>query len=113
MRGMRKGKRTMTVLTSLSVVAGGYDPGVTPNFDAPWMPQLQSIGGMVLATALVLFVIAIVAGLAVWLFGKIGPGGGRAQEGGLSILLWGVLAAVAVGSIGGIIGWSTGVPLFA
>ncbi len=102
----------MTALTSLSVLAGGYDPGVTPNFNAPWMDQLQNIGGMVLATALVLFVIAVVAGLVVWLFGKL-SGGGRAQDTGLSILLWGVVAAVVVGSIGGIISWATGVPLFA
>ncbi|MFC0248438.1 hypothetical protein ACFFIO_07980 [Citricoccus parietis] len=103
----------MNALTSLSVMASGYDPGVKPNLDAPWMPELQNIGGMVLGTALVLFVIAIGVGLAVWLFGKIGPGGGRAQEGGLSILLWGVVASIIIGSLGGLIAWATGIPVFA
>jgi small multidrug resistance pump len=102
----------MNALTSLSVMASGYDPGITPNFNAPWMPSVQSVGGMIVATAIVLLGIVIVIGAVLWVAGKLGAGG-TAQSAGLSVLAWGVAAAVIIGSIGGIISWATGIPLFA
>ncbi|QCU77993.1 hypothetical protein E7744_07205 [Citricoccus sp. SGAir0253] len=101
----------MNVLTAVTL-AGGYNPGISPNFNAPWLPTVQSVGGMVVATAIVVLGIVVVAGLLMWVAGKLGAGG-RAQETGLSILLWGVVAAAVIGSIGGIIAWATGIPLFA
>lgn len=102
----------MKALTTLTVLAQGYDPGITPNFNAPWMPSLQNVGGMVTATAIVLLAVVVVVGAVVWVAGKLSNTGG-AQNAGISILLWGVVAAVIIGSTGGIIAWATGIPLFA
>lgn len=102
----------MNALTTLAVLAQGYDPGIAPNFAAPWMPSLQNVGGMVMATAIVLLGVVLIVGALVWAAGKLSNTGG-AQTAGLSILLYGVLAAVIIGSTGGIISWATGIPLFA
>ncbi|MGM7670248.1 hypothetical protein [Microbacterium sp. A93] len=99
-------------LTDLAVVAQGYNPGISPNFNAPWMPSLQNIGGMVMATAIVVLGIVLVLGAVLWAAGKLGAGP-NAQGAGLKVLLYGTLGAVIIGSAGGIIAWATGVPLFA
>jgi small multidrug resistance pump len=102
----------MNALTSLSVMAKGYNPGITPNFNAPWLPSVQSVGGMIVATAIVLLGVLIVIGAVTWVVGKLGSFG-NAQSAGLTIILVGVVAAVIIGSVGGIIAWASGIPLFA
>lgn len=102
----------MTELTDLAVLAQGYDPGIIPNFDAPWMPSLQNVGGMIMATAIVVLGIVLILGAVLWAAGKLGAGS-KAQDAGLNVLLYGTLGAVVIGSAGGIVAWATGVPLFA
>lgn len=98
-------------LVLASVMAGGIDPGVVPRMDAPWMPVLRDVAGWVLGTALVLFAIAAVLGIIVWVIGKA-TGSSRGQEVTLSIVLWVMLAAAITAGVSGLIGWATGLSLF-
>ncbi|MGW9550877.1 hypothetical protein ACWG8W_07465 [Citricoccus zhacaiensis] len=102
----------MPELTNMAVLAQGYDPGIIPNFNAPWMPSLQNVGGMVMATAIVVLGVVLILGAVLWAAGKFGAGS-NTQGAGLKVVMYGTLAAVVIGSAGGIISWATGVPLFA
>lgn len=100
-----------TIAVPLMVDAQGYDPGVSPRMDAPWNSFFQEMGGRLLGTGFIVLVILAAVFLLVWLGGRIGNNS-RAQEGGLSNLLWTVVGAVILASIGGAITWFSGFTLF-
>lgn len=94
-----------------SLYAKGYDPGVKPKFDAPWMGVFKTLGGQIAGTVIVLLFIVVVIGALVWAaskFAGVGPG----QEKGLQILGISAIAAVVIGSAGGAIAWFSGLSLF-
>ena len=95
----------------LFMIIMGYDPGVSPNMDAPWNDAIQNIGGRVMGTAFIFLAVLGVIFVLVWLFGRFGRNAG-AQEGGLSNLLWVLLGAVFIASISGAITWFSGFELF-
>ncbi|MGO1699598.1 MAG: hypothetical protein ACTHZD_14720 [Micrococcaceae bacterium] len=93
-----------------SVVANVTPESISPTFNAPWMGFLGSIAGWAGGTALVVLVIVLVVGAVVWIASKLSSSG-RGQDAGISIILWGLLAAGIVGAIGGLVGWAAGLPL--
>jgi len=105
------GSTLQTVTMSMMVKARGYDPGVTPNMDSPWNNFFQDMGGRLIGTGFIVLAIFAAVFLFMWLGGRIGNNS-RAQEGGLSNLLWVVLGAVLLASIGGAIAWFSGFSLF-
>src|SRR5690625_2859860 len=105
------GSTLQTVTMSMMVKARGYDPGVTPNMDSPWNNFFQDMGGRLIGTGFIVLAIFAAVFLFMWLGGRIGSNS-RAQEGGLSNLLWVVLGAVLLASIGGAIAWFSGFSLF-
>ena len=100
--------------TSL-ITAGGFDPDISPSGttseNAPWLDYLQTLGGHIVATILVCLVIVMVVAALLWVAGKLGAGG-AAQQGGLSALLWALVAAAVIGSASGAILWFSGADLF-
>lgn len=85
--------------------------GVEPTYDAPWMGLLNDGAGWVLGTLLVVVVVLLAVGALMWIAGKLG-GSSRAQDVGITILLWTVLGAIVIGGAGGLISWAAGLDLF-
>ncbi|WP_261623252.1 hypothetical protein [Nesterenkonia marinintestina] len=86
------------ITTPATVVADGIQESDLPSadFDAPWMEAFTGVGGWLIATAIVLLVIAIGLGVVWWVFGKFSKTGG-AQEAGLSIVAISFVAAFIIG----------------
>lgn len=97
--------------TSLDVLAKGYDPGIKPRFDAPWMDFFRTLGGQIIGTVIACLVIFMVIAAVVWVASKI-FGAGAGQTMGLQGLLIGVIAAAVIGSVGGAVMYFSGIPLF-
>ncbi|NWN87274.1 MAG: hypothetical protein HLX51_01815 [Micrococcaceae bacterium] len=93
------------------LVQEGFDPDVEPIMDSPWNDFFQEMGGRLIGTGFIFLVIFAAVFLFMWLGGRFG-GNARAQEGGLSNLLWVVLGAVILASIAGAIAWFSGFSLF-
>lgn len=86
------------------------DPGVTANSNAPWLPALRDVAGMVMVTGLVIAVIILIIGVVLAIGGKLG-GMQSAQSTGWMILVWGLIGAAAIGSISGLVFWATSIQL--
>lgn len=97
-------------LVSAATVGAGL-PDIAPKFDAPWMPTLNNVASMMLGTFLVALVIGLGVGVIVWIFGKLSSSG-RAQDVGISFMLWTLVAAALLAGASGFIGWGMGLPLF-
>ncbi|SMX91385.1 hypothetical protein BI49514_02395 [Brevibacterium iodinum ATCC 49514] len=96
---------------STAVLAQGYDPGVEPRFDAPWMGFFRTLGGQILGTIMACIVIFMGIALAFWVASKIG-GSGAGQSMGAKALLIGLAACVIMGSLGGAAMYFSGLSLF-
>ena len=100
----------MNTLTSFTTL-GANLPDISPRFDAPWMPTLNNVASMMLGTFLVALVIGLGVGVIVWIFGKLSSSG-RAQDVGISFMLWTLVAAALLAGAAGFISWGMGLPLF-
>lgn len=49
--------------------------------------------------------------MLVWIFGKLSSSG-RAQDVGISFVVWGIVAAALIAGAASLIGWGAGLPLF-
>lgn len=94
-----------------SLLAKGYDPGITPKFDAPWMSVLRTLGGQIVGTVIALLLVVMVIAAVLWVISKLG-GSGSGQTMGLKALLISLVAAAIIGSAGGAIAWFSGFQLF-
>ena len=86
------------------------DPGVDFDYSAPWLGSFRSIAGMIGATVVVCLFIGGVISVGFLIFGKLS----KSEQGtskGLTGLLYTVIAAAILGSLAGIIGWASGLPL--
>lgn len=86
-------------------------PTITPTFDAPWMPTITNVTGMALGTFLVVLALAIGIGVLIWIFGKLSSNN-RAQDVGISFLVWGIVAAALIAGATSLVAWGMGLPLF-
>ncbi|MDO4240679.1 hypothetical protein [Micrococcus sp.] len=86
-------------------------PTINPTFDAPWMPTLQNITGLALGTFLVILVLGIGAGVLMWILGKLSSNG-RAQEVGVTFMVWSIVAAALIAGATSLVAWGMGLPLF-
>lgn len=102
---------TEIINTSLDVIAKGYDPKITPKFNAPWMDVFRTLGGQIMGTVIACLVIFMVIAAVVWVASKI-FGAGAGQTMGLQGLLIGVIAAAIIGSVGGAVMYFSGIALF-
>ena len=105
---------TSTIASAVTLGANQPDtnlPDITPKFDGPWMPTLNNIASIMLGTFLVVLVIGLGVGLLVWVLGKLSSSG-RAQDVGITFIVWTVVAAAGLASASGLIGWAMGLPLF-
>ena len=100
----------MNTLTSFTTL-GANLPDISPRFDAPWMPTLNNVASMMLGTFLVVLVIGLGVGVVVWILGKLSSSG-RAQDVGISFMLWTLVAAALLAGAAGFISWGMGLPLF-
>lgn len=94
-----------------TVLAQGYDPGVTPTFNAPWMSFFRTFGGQVIGTIIVCLVVVIAVAAIMWVISKLG-GSGAGQTMGLKALGIAAIAAVIIGSAGGAVAWFSGFQIF-
>ena len=98
------------LIHAATTVAAGV-PDIAPSFNAPWMPTIQNVTGLALGTFLVILIVAVGIGVLVWIFGKLSSNG-RAQDVGISFVVWGILAAALIAGAASLIGWGAGLPLF-
>lgn len=94
-------------MTPTGAIVGLSDDAVPrPRFDAPWQMWLTGMSGFVIATFLVILVVLMALGVAVWVSGKV-TAGGRAQSVGIGGFFWGAFGAVLVGVFAAAVAWST------
>ena len=86
------------------------DPGVKANANAPWLPAVRDIAGMLLMTMIVVLVIVLIVGVVLAIGGKLASMS-AAQSTGFMILVWGLIGAAALGSLSGIVFWATSIQL--
>ncbi|WP_421082806.1 hypothetical protein [Rothia nasimurium] len=110
----------MSVLSSLtapvavaagSVLAEGFDPGVTPNSDAPWYAWLQGFTGSIVGTLILVSVAILAIGVAIALIGRA-VSNSTAQKVGIGGVLIGIIGVVILGSISALVFWATGQSIF-
>lgn len=93
------------------ILSKGINPGVKPKGDAPWLGALQGLGGQILFTLAIVLVIIIAIGAVMWVGGKLSHTSGMQSSGG-AVILWGVIGAVVLGSVSGLVMWATSINLF-
>lgn len=91
---------------TLAVITAAYRPEITPDFSNPFTTPLNRIAGIALAVSLILMVIFLIAAVVLFIIGKVFHQG-KAQEKGLSIVLWGFAGAIALVSLSGLVFWLT------
>lgn len=96
---------------AFAATVGANLPDIAPAFDAPWMPTLNNIASMVLGTVLVVLVIGVGISVVIWVLGKLSSSG-RAQDVGVTFIIWTLIGAAIAGSAAGLVGWGMGLPLF-
>lgn len=101
---------TNLLLKALLPLNDQIDPKVTPNGNAPWMPALRDVAGMILVTCIVLLVIVLIVGVALAVSGKLTQMH-QAQSAGWMIILWSLIGAAAMGSASGLVFWGTSITL--
>lgn len=94
------------VLSNTVAAHAAYNPGFTPNFDNPATTPLNNIAGIILAVSLIVTGILAICAVILFIIGKVFHQG-KAQEKGMSIILWALAGAVLLVSISGIIYWAT------
>ncbi|MFW0120366.1 hypothetical protein ACN08Y_10685 [Rothia sp. P5764] len=97
---------SMMIFTITNAFAAGYKPQVSPNFNNPIAQPMNDIAGIGLAIGLIVMVICLIGATILFVIGKIFHQG-KAQEKGLSILLWGLFGAVILTSLSGLVFWIT------
>ena len=95
------------VLAASSVLAEGFDPGVTPNSDAPW----QGFTGSIVGTLILVSVAILAIGVAIALIGRA-VSNSMAQKVGIGGVLIGIIGVVILGSISALVFWATGQSIF-
>lgn len=93
------------------VLAEGFDPGVTPNSDAPWFSWFQNFTGSVVGTLILASVLLLAIGVTIALIGRAASSQG-AQKIGIGALVIGLIGVVLLGGISGLVFWLTGQSLF-
>jgi hypothetical protein len=103
-----KGLFEMNILTAVmtAVPSEAIDPGVKANANAPWLPLLRNIAGMLLVTCVIILVAVLVVGVVLWVGGKLASMS-SAQSTGFMIMVWGLLGAAVIGSVSGLVYWAT------
>ena len=87
---------TVNAVTGEESILAGYDPGVSPQFDAPWINPLRDLVGQGAGTVIVILVLTLIISALVWLIGIFVSLG----------------AAMVVGAAGAMIQWSSGLGIF-
>lgn len=85
---------------------GSYRPDISADFSNPFTSPLNRIAGIALGVSLILMVIFLIAAVVLFIIGKVFHQG-KAQEKGLSIVLWGFAGAIALVSLSGLVFWLT------
>lgn len=88
-------------------IAATVNPNVKPNNNAPFLSTLRDLAGSLVMGCLIVCVIAIVVGAAMFAIGKIG-GNGRATDVGFMVCVWVLVAAAIIGSASGLVMWGSG-----
>ncbi|HJG79288.1 MAG TPA: DUF6112 family protein [Brevibacterium senegalense] len=102
---------TVNAVTGEESILAGYDPGVSPQFDAPWINPLRDLVGQGAGTVIVILVLTLIISALVWAFSKIGGMQGG-QTAGLIGIFVSLGAAMVVGAAGAMIQWSSGLGIF-
>lgn len=101
---------TTVQAAAANVFAQGFDPGVTVQSDAPFLPALRDVAGWGMALGLVFLVLIIVVGGVLIGMGKISNTPGN-QSKGFMVLLFGLIGAAVVAGASGIVFFGTGIGL--
>ncbi|MGZ0069869.1 hypothetical protein [Microbacterium arborescens] len=78
-------------------------PPIEPRWDAPWLAGLQVLVSYVLATAIVLALLALIVAIAALVFQGIFPSQVRDWAGKNIVIIF--VAAAALGAVGGLFAW--------
>lgn len=100
----------MTASTTAGLVPAAIpdDMGVRMRFDAfPWMAQLQEWAGGIQATCLIIVGILTVVGVVMWIVGRV-TASQQVQKVSGVIMLWALIAAVAISVVFAAMVWATG-----
>jgi len=96
----------------ITPTSGEFRPeDIEPDYSAPWMGLLGDGVGWLVGTFLIVIGALLAVGVLIWLAGKLG-GSSRAQDVGVTFVLWVVIGAIVLGGIGGIIAWASGLDVF-
>lgn len=99
-----------TATGALHITAEQFDPGVTINSDAAFMPLLRKFAGYVIAGSLIFLVAIIAIGGVLIGTGKIANTPGN-QSKGFMVVVFGVIGAASAASAGALVYWATGLAL--
>lgn len=103
-------KALMLQNQAVQITSEKVDPGVSFNYDAPWLGSLRSVAGMIGATVVVTLFVGGVISICFLAFGKLSKSE-QAFSKGLWGLLLTVISAALLGSLAGLISWAAGLPL--
>lgn len=90
---------------------GGFDPGVTPNSDAPWFSWFQGLSGSIVGTLILAAVVVLAIGITIALIGRAASNSG-AQKVGVGGIIIGLIGVILLGGVSGLVYWLTGQSLF-
>lgn len=96
--------------STVTVFSQSFDPGVTPQSDAPFLPALRTVAGWGMVLGLVFLVIVVIVGGVLIGTGKIANTPGN-QSKGFLVVLFGLIGSAVVASASAIVFFGTTIML--
>ena len=100
--------KTNNALTNIAA-QGEFDPGVSVQSDAPFLPALRDVGGWAMAGGLVLIVIVVVGGVLI-ATGYLSTAPGQKTK-GFWVLLFSLIGAAVIAGAGAWVRFGSGMDL--
>lgn len=94
----------------VNISAEGFDPGVSVQSDAPFLPALRTAAGWAMALGLVFTVIIVIIGGVLISMGKVTNTPGN-QSKGFMVLLFSLIGAAVIASASAIVFFGTTITL--
>ena len=101
--------KTNNAVTNIAA-QGEFDPGVSVQSDAPFLPALRDVGGWAMAGGLVLIVIVVVIGGVLIATGYLSTAPGQKTK-GFWVLLFSLIGAAVIAGAGAWVRFGSGMDL--
>lgn len=102
--------KTAAINASGSLSAQSFDPGVTVQSDAPFLPALRTAAGWAMALGIVFTVIIVIIGGVLISLGKVSNTPGN-QSRGFMVLLFSLIGAAVIAGASAIVFFGTTIAL--